>query len=161
VRLLGLFALMVAVLAPAPRARAQIGTALAVVKWAPNRALDLLDVVRLRVRVGPGSALELRAGDRVEYFRGRYRSVFAGFPGTRDSPWPRLPVGLEGRSTQLAGEDPSAEADFWGGDPGYGRSEAVFGFQAGLLGLELGLNPLQLLDLGFGIIFLDPADDDW
>jgi hypothetical protein len=115
----------------------------------------------MRVRVGPGSALELRAGDRLEFFRGGYRSVFLGLPGARNSPWPRLPFGLEGRVTPARVEGSREQPEIWGGDPGYGRSETVLGFQAGFLGLELGVNPKQLFDLGVGLIFLDPADDDW
>jgi hypothetical protein len=141
--------------------RAQLSTAIEVVKYLPNRALDVLDLVRLRVRMGPGNALELRAGDRLEYFRGSYRCGFIGLPGARRGPWPRLPLGLEGRVTPPAIDESEEPPRFWGDDPGYGRSETVLGFQAGLLGLELGVNPLQFLDLAFGIIFLDPADDDW
>jgi hypothetical protein len=150
-----------ALLAIPASARAQFGTAIAVVKYVPNRVFDALDLVRLRVRLGPGNAFVLRAGSRLEYFRGGYRCGFVGLPGPRRGPWPRLPVGLEGRMLPPPVDGERRAPEIWGGDPGYGRGETGLGFQAGVLGLELGVTPLQILDFAFGLIFLDPADDDW
>jgi hypothetical protein len=142
----------------APRAQAQVGMLIAVVKYVPNRALDALDLLRLRLRVGPGNAFAARAGEPFEYFRGRYRSVFAGLPGPRRGPLPRLPVGIEARDRRDSEGEGARLA--WG-DPGYALRECALGFQAGVFGLDLGTDPTQWLDFAFGLIGLDPADDDW
>jgi len=145
-------------LCAAPGAHAQVGMLTALVKYGPNRVLDVLDVVRLRVRVGPGRSFGARAGEPFEYFRGSYRTLFVGLPGPRSGPLPRLPAGLEARAVR----DPEGEgAQLSWGDPGYGRRECALGFQAGVLGLDLGVDPLQILDFAFGLIALDPLDDDW
>jgi hypothetical protein len=153
-------ALVLAVLGGAPRARAQdvIGGAIGLVKYVPNRVLDALDVVRLRVRAGPGAAVTARASRDLSFFRGRYVALFAGLPGPRNRRWPRLPAGLESRA---ANEPDESVGALPGTDPGYSPSEWDLGFQAGVLGLEVGVDPLELLDFAFGLITLDPGDDDW
>jgi hypothetical protein len=156
-RALALLALLGALAAPS-RSQAQLGLVISAIRYVPNRVLDALDVVRLRVRVGPGEAFTLRAGSGLEFFRGDYRTLFAGLPGPRRGKLPRLPLGVEARSAAEAGL-PDEEL-LWT-DPGYGRAELALGFQAGVLGLEFGVDPLQILDLGFGLISLDPLDDDW
>ena len=55
----------------------------------PNRVFDVLDIVRLRVRVGPGIAAGARATRPVSVFVGAYTSWFVGLRGPRGEP--RLP----------------------------------------------------------------------
>jgi hypothetical protein len=153
--------LLLGVLLGAPRAHAQLDLVLGAIRYVPNRVFDALDLVRLRARIGPGNALTLRAGEHLELFRGDYRTVFAGLPGPRRSRFPRLPVGMESRFTRDPGAlDPLDTPRAWG-DPGHGRGECAAGFQFGFLGLELGVDLLQILDFGVGLIGLDPSDDDW
>jgi hypothetical protein len=159
VRGLAFLAALLLGLLGAPRASAQLDLVLGAIRYVPNRVFDALDLVRLRVRAGPGSGVTLRAGDRLELLRGAYRTVFAGLPGPRRSRWPRLPVGLDVRYPRDP-EAPPPEPVGWG-DPGYGRGECAAGFQLGALGLELGVDVLQVLDFGLGLIGLDPSDDDW
>jgi hypothetical protein len=159
VRGLACLGALLLVLLCAPRARAQFGLVFGAVRYVPNRVFDALDLVRLRVRIGPGRGATLRAGDRLELLRGSYRTVYAGLPGPRRSRFPRLPVGLDFRHPPDP-EAPPPEPGGWS-DPGYGRGECAAGFQLGFLGLELGVDVLQILDFGVGLIGLDPADDDW
>ena len=44
--------------------------------YLPNRVLDLLDVVRARVRIGPGIAVGARATEFVDVFLGSYTSLY-------------------------------------------------------------------------------------
>jgi hypothetical protein len=57
-----------------------------VVTYLPCRVLDLLDVVRLRARVGPGAAVGVRATEAADFFIGSYWSLYAGLPGPREGP---------------------------------------------------------------------------
>ena len=66
-----------------------------VVAYVPNRVLDVFDLVRLRVRVGPGFAIGIRATEAADVFAGSYLSVYAGLPGPRSRRLPRLPLGLD------------------------------------------------------------------
>lgn len=160
-RALALLALLLGALAAPSRVQAQLDLVISAVRYLPNRVLDALDLVRLRVRVGPGKAFTLRAGNGLELFRGDYRTLFAGLPGPRRGKLPRLPVGLEARSAPESDSSDVPESELLWTDPGYGRAELALGFQLGVLGLELGVDPLQILDFGFGLIALDPLDDDW
>jgi hypothetical protein len=155
-----MLALLFGALALPWRSHAQLGLVISAIRYVPNRILDALDLVRVRVRVGPGKAFNLRAGNGLELFRGSYSTLFAGLPGPRSGKLPRLPVGPEARTALETGPDPPEQPSPWT-DPGYGRAELAMGFQAGFLGLEVGVDPLQILDFGFGLITLDPLDDDW
>jgi hypothetical protein len=62
--------------------------------YLPNRIFDVLDLVRLRVRVGPGLSAGARAGP-AKAFLGAHASVFVGLPGPRQEPRVPLPVGFE------------------------------------------------------------------
>jgi hypothetical protein len=45
--------------------------------------------------------------------------------------------------------------------PQYGPLETGLGFQAGIVGLDIGVEPYDALDLLAGIILLDPKGDDF
>ena len=54
--------------------------------------------MRLRVRVGPGIAVDARATDLADAYAGTYFSVWAGLPGPRMRRIPKLPGGIETRT---------------------------------------------------------------
>ncbi len=126
--------------------------------YLPNRMFDLLDLVRARVRVGPGVAVSGRVTKPVSVTAGFYASIFAGLPGPRGRakiPWP---VGIE----NYAGADISVfGVSTKGFGPNYGMAEIGVGVQAGLPGLDVGLDPLEALDLLLGFVFVDLQDDDF
>ena len=127
--------------------------------YLPNRVLDLLDPVRARVRLGPGGALGARATEGADFYLGSYVSVYVGLPGPRGGRLPRLPAGLETRTGAEASlADLSTGAGF---APEYGVGELGLGVQLGLVGFDLGVDPLEVIDLGLGIVGLDPMDDDF
>jgi hypothetical protein len=125
--------------------------------YIPNIVLDLFDVVRLRVRVGPGIAADVRATKLASVFVGSYGSVYAGLPGPRNRPEPKLPFGLESRSgVQVSVVDGTADSDI---GPDYGPTEVGLGVQALIVGVDVGVEPLELLDFVAGIFFIDLRAD--
>ncbi len=135
-----------------------IGVMHKIAMYIPNRVLDVFDVVRLRARLGPGVAVDVRATQVAAAFVGSYASVYAGLPGPRNRRLPKLPVGLESRSGVQASV---ADATVTGGiGPDYGPAEIGVGVQALLIGVDVGVEPLELLDLVAGLFFIDLRDDD-
>ena len=74
-------------------ARVSIGRRL--LWYVPNRCMDLLDIFRFRVRLGPGLAAGVRVTDFGAFYIGEYYSLYGGLPGPRNPHYLRLPVGAE------------------------------------------------------------------
>jgi hypothetical protein len=128
--------------------------------YLPNRVFDLLDVVRARVRVGPGIAVGVRATELADVNLGAYTTLYAGLPGPRGKPRISLPVGMEVYAgAEVSVLDASTEESRF--SPSYGPAEVGLGFQAAILGLDLGVEPWDLLDLALGLVLLDPNGDDF
>jgi hypothetical protein len=126
--------------------------------YIPNVILDLFDVVRLRVRVGPGIAADVRATELASVFVGSYDSVYVGLPGPRNRPKPKLPIGFENRhGVQVSVIDGTAEGNF---GPDYGPTEIGVGVHLLIIGLDVGVEPLELLDFVTGLVFIDLRGDD-
>jgi hypothetical protein len=125
----------------------------------PNRIFDVIDFVRVRVRVGPGFAVGARVTKLTDVFFGSYVSAYAGLPGPRQCPMVPLPVGLESRSG-VAVSVVDATASICATDPCYSLTESGAGFHIIIVGLELGVDPLEILDLLAGFAMFDPVGDD-
>jgi len=129
-----------------------------IVMYIPNRVLDVFDIVRFRVRVGPGLAVDARATKVASAFVGSYASVYVGLPGPRNRPFPKLPIGFESRNGVQASV---VDATVSGGvDPDYGPAEIGVGVQALIVGIDVGVEPLEILDLLAGFFFIDLTHDD-
>lgn len=127
--------------------------------YVPNRVLDVLDIVRLRARVGPGVSVGARATEALGLALGAYTSVYAGLPGPRGRVTPRLPVGLETWAGAKVGPgEASAEAAT---GPDYGPAEIAVGFQLVLVGVDVGIEPVEAVDFVTGLIGIDLRDDDY
>lgn len=129
-----------------------------VVMYLPNRVLDVFDIVRFRVRVGPGIAADVRATELASAFAGSYATVYVGLPGPRNRPLPKLPVGVESRSGLQVSLIDASVAD--GVGPDYGPAEIGAGAQVVMIGLDVGIDPLEILDLAAGFLFIDLRNDD-
>jgi hypothetical protein len=128
------------------------------VTYVPNRLLDVLDVVRLRARVGPGFAVGVRATELADLYLGSYAALYVGLPGPRGRRVPKLPVGFENdHGVEVSVVDASSGFGF---DPGYTATEFGLGFQAAILGIDLGIDPFEIVDLAAGLVLLDPRGDD-
>lgn len=126
--------------------------------YVPNRVLDLLDIFRLRVRVGPGIAAGVRATQVAQMYAGSYVSVYAGLPGPRMRRTPRLPVGLETHNgASISVVDATADGGF---GPHYSPTEIGGGIHLGIVGFEFGIDPVEIADFGTGLVTVDIREDD-
>lgn len=126
--------------------------------YVPNRLLDMLDIFRFKLRVGPGISAGVRATKAVEAYVGSYATVYAGLPGPRMRELPKLPIGLESHNgASVSVVDATVDG---GIGPDYSPSEIGLGFQLGVIGLDFGLDPVEGVDLLTGLVTLDIRDDD-
>lgn len=126
--------------------------------YIPNRLLDVFDFMRLRVRVGPGVAVGVRATKLLSAFIGGYSSIYAGLPGPRLAPVVKWPIGLEnyaGVGVSLA--DATAGGNF---GPNYSNTEFEVSVHPLIIGFDIGVDPVEVLDLALGFLFIDIRGDD-
>ena len=57
----------------------------AIICYLPNRIFDMFDIVRLRLRVGPGISIGARVTKLTNIFVGAHTSIFAGSRPARGS----------------------------------------------------------------------------
>jgi hypothetical protein len=141
------------------------GIGRAILLYLPNRAFDLLDPVRARVRVGPGLAVQARVTEAGAVFFGGYTSAFVGAPGPRGKaklPWP---IGVDSRAgVQVSVVEQTSDKDVARGEgmgPHYAPLEIGAGAQLVILGFDVGVAPGELLDFVLGFGFLDLVEDDY
>ena len=126
--------------------------------YLPNRFLDLVDIMRFRLRAGPGLAAEARLTMYAANFIGGYNTIYLGLPGPRRAPvLPRL-VGREAwKGLMVMGVDATDETLY---PAHYSDSEMTLGAQLLLVGLDVGLDPIELGDFLAGWVLIDITDDD-
>lgn len=132
----------------------------AILLYLPNRIFDILDIVRARVRVGPGWSLSARATELLDLNMGAHATVFVGLRGPRHEPripWPFGVETMEGLEFSVAD---STDEDAPNG-PNYGPLEVGLGIQLLVIGADLGVPLMEVVDLVAGLVFLDPMDDDY
>ncbi len=127
--------------------------------YIPNRLFDVLDIVRARVRIGPGFAIGARVTKYTDIFLGSYASAYVGLPGPRQTPRVPWPCGLESRSG-LAASVADGTVTSYNANPRYSSTEAGLGMQIILVGAEAGADVAEVFDLAFGLLFIDFRDDD-
>jgi hypothetical protein len=126
--------------------------------YLPNRLLDVADVFRARLRVGPGWAIEMQATQRLSFFGGNYRSVYLGLPGPRAPKKFVSPVGKEGlKGIVFMGVDAT---DVTSHPPGYSISEITAGGHLLIVGADVGLDFWEVADFFTGLVFIDLRKDD-
>jgi hypothetical protein len=137
-------------------AQAEAGIITNIVLYVPNRVCDLVDIFRVRVRVGPGLSAGVRVTKPVSAYLGLHDSVYVGLPGPRGEktiPWP---VGID----QRAGAQTSL-ADASVGEPYYDPLEVGFEVQPLLVGVNIGIGFFEILDFITGFVFIDLQGDDF
>jgi hypothetical protein len=143
--------------APAPARAAGVGQTL--LWYLPNRVFDLVDVVRARVRAGPGLAGGLRATRDADLFLGSYEGFYFGLPGPRGRTRYPLPFGTERRSgIEIGAADRTTRGP---GAPRYGETEIGLDTQLGIVGVAVGVDPFELIDLALGFLLFDLGGDDF
>ena len=144
---------------PAAPMTMEVGLGRRVLWYVPNRFMDLFDMFRFRVRVGPGLAAGLRVTDYAAFYAGNYASVYAGLPGPRNSRYVRWPVGYECLKGVVIGGVNATDDTLYG--PGYGRNEIDLGVHLGVVGGEVGFDPLEFADFLTGLFMFDLVRDDY
>jgi len=137
-------------------ARAEAGVITSIVCYIPNRVFDLLDIVRLRLRVGPGLSAGVRATKLLSGYAGVHSSLYVGLRGPRgeqEIPWP---LGFDNR----AGAQVSL-ADATAGGTYYDPLEFGFEVQPLIVGVNVGIGVFEILDFVTGFVFIDLNDDDF
>ena len=143
-----------------PAAEESHGVGHALLLWIPNRVFDLFDIVRLRLRLGPGLSLGARVTEAVDFNFGAYASVWAGIHGPRGRPAIPWPLGVENLSgIELSIIDFTSEEGAHG--PHYGPAEIGISAHLLLIGADIGVEPWDALDFLAGILLLDPNGDDY
>ena len=125
--------------------------------YIPNRIFDVFDLVRARVRVGPGLAVDARVTKYGDLYAGGYSTLFVGIHGPRTKPRIPWPIGFEAR----AGIKATSLADVATKGPTYGYGEVGVGFQAAIVGVDVGADVVEVLDLVLGLFFIDLTGDDF
>ena len=126
--------------------------------YVPNRLLDIVDMARVRARFGEGWAGSIRLGDPMSFYAGSYTSHYVGLPGPRYPERIKKPYGVEELTgLQLSIADATDESLH---EPGYGYTEFAVGAQLGYVGLDLGSDPFEWIDMALGLFCLDPRGDD-
>lgn len=126
--------------------------------YVPNRLLDLTDMVRVRLRVGPGWGVSARATDHFHFFGGSYRSAYVGLPGPRYPYRTRVPYGWEAQKGLIwFGVDATGSSAH---PPLYSPTEIDLGVHLLLVGAEVGCDFVEIADFLGGLIFLDHSGDD-
>lgn len=131
------------------------------VMYLPNRIFDIQDMVRARVRVGPGMTASVRATKLANASVGSHFTAFAGLPGPRNKPSVNLPVGLDNYTGIEASVVNLSNNNNSPLSPTYGTTEFGAGFQAAVVGLDVGVDPLEIVDFVFGIFLIDIKGDDF
>lgn len=125
--------------------------------YIPNRIFDVFDLVRARLRVGPGFAIDARVTKYGDLYAGGYTALFVGLHGPRTEPGIPWPIGFEAR----AGIKATSLADVATKGPPYGYGEVGVGFQATIVGIDVGIDAVEILDLVLGLFFIDLTGDDF
>jgi len=143
-----------------PQSMGLTGMVVPVVLYIPNRIFDLLDIVRLRVRVGPGWSAGVRATEFADVFVGRHATVYAGLRGSRGRGWGiPWPFGIENRGgVEVSVVDLASQGPF---APVVDPLEIGLEVQAGFVGIYPALEVYELLDFITGFLFLDIRGDDF
>lgn len=144
--------------APAPQATRH-GFGHILLYYIPNRIFDVFDIVRARVRLGPGVAVGFRVTKWTDIFLGSYASAYLGLPGPRRTPRVPWPFGIESRSG-LAASVADGTVTSYDSNPRYASTEVGAGVQALLVGAEVGVDPAEVFDLVLGFFTIDFREDD-
>ena len=144
--------------APATEAKEDKGIGHALMMYLPNRLFDVFDLVRARVRIGPGLSVGARATEAIDLNVGAYRTLWLGLHGPRTKAKLPLPAGLEGRSgVGLLLIETTSE---WKYSPNYQWDEIGADVHALAAGVSVGVSIAEAFDLLTGLFFVDISTDD-
>ena len=130
-----------------------------VLLYIPNRILDFLDIFRIRARIGPGLGLGIRATKYAQVYLGSYASIYGGLPGPRMRQLPKSPIGLETYSgAALSVLDGTVDGGY---GPDYSPTEVGVNLHLAIIGIDVEIDPVEIVDFVGGIATFDLRDDDY
>jgi hypothetical protein len=135
---------------------ADAGAVKSVVLYIPNRVFDMLDIVRLRLRLGPGLSAGVSATELADVFVGAHTSVYAGLRGSRGKPEIPWPFGIEKRAGAEVSIADATASNVHNDLLGFGAET-----QLGIIGINAAIEGYDILDLITGFFFIDFAKDDF
>ena len=137
---------------PQSEGRQRRGLLGAIVMYIPNRVIDVFDMVRFGVDVGPGIGLDGQATDALQARAIAQTSVGAGFQSFRHTP---IQTGVQ---SALGVGPVSSDAQVGG----WYRSATDFrlGAHAAIVGAHAAVDPVEIADLVLGFLLIDIRDDD-
>lgn len=128
------------------------GLLLTLLLYLPNRVIDLFDVARFGVDVGPGIGVHVQATEMLQAKALTSTSVGAGLQTLRHSP-----VHVGARAGLGVGPvEGTADIGDWYQSPADVRVELY----ALLVGAHVAIEPVEILDAVLGFLFIDLAGDD-
>jgi len=122
--------------------------------YLPNRVLDLFDIARAGVSVGPGIGIDLTATELLNLTLMFKTSVGVGYQTLRHLPIEAAAYADVGAGPIKLDADPGFS---WYRSPGDFRVELY----VLLVGAHAALEPIEILDFLVGLIGLDPVEDDY
>jgi len=127
--------------------------------YIPNRIFDILDIARVRVRVGPGFSIGARVTEALDLFFGAHKTIYLGLRGSRGKPQVPWPAGVEcNEGLEFSLADGTAEDV---NKPVTDPLEVGVETQLLVVGVNVSVETLEIVDLLAGFIFLDLRDDDY
>lgn len=132
------------------------GVGHALLLWIPNRIFDALDIVRARVKFGPGFGFTLRATELLDLKLGAWEAGWIGLHGPRLEPVIPWPVG-----TEEYGATGFSIFEIENGDVLYGKGEFGVGVHVLIVGADAGVDVLEIADFITGLFFVDLVEDDF
>ena len=136
-----------------------VGLIQPVVLYVPNRIFDILDIVRLRLRIGPGLSAGARVTELVDIFMGSHATGYIGLRGARGKPQIPWPLGLEkNEGIEISIADVTDDGKH---APYVDPLEISVQAQPVIAGVYVGLEVFEILDLAAGLLFLDLQGDDF
>lgn len=129
-----------------------------VLLYLPNRVFDFLDIFRIKARLGPGFDVGLQITEPVRLYAGGHSAVFIGIPGPRTERTIPIPIGAEAKAGGALSVLDGITEKNTGSKKTYSEINAEL--QLILIGLDIGIDPLEIADFFTGFICMEVVEDD-
>jgi hypothetical protein len=122
--------------------------------YLPNRVMDLFDMIRFGVNVGPGIGVDLAATDALQAQAFSHASVGVGLQSFRHTP---VFMGTEAG----LGVGPLGAVGDLGATWYRSPTDLRVGLYVAILGAHVAIDPVEIADFLLGFLTIDIRDDDF
>lgn len=126
--------------------------------YIPNRIFDVLDIVRIKAKVGPGFDVGIQITEPVRLYAGGHTAIYLGLPGPRQERIIPIPVGAEAKAGGALSVLDGMVKSNTGTD--YSYTEIALESQLLLVGIDVGIDLVEIVDFFAGLVFLEIREDD-